>query len=76
MIRGLSDLRESGGANRDRTDDLLHAMQALYQLSYGPFLGLRTSNKPPPHPTVKPNFAPSRLPACQAAGAGLALPEW
>jgi hypothetical protein len=25
-----------GGANRDRTDDLLHAMQALYQLSYGP----------------------------------------
>ena len=27
---------ESGGANRDRTDDLLHAMQALSQLSYGP----------------------------------------
>src|SRR5664279_4896034 len=25
-----------GGANRDRTDDLLHAMQALSQLSYGP----------------------------------------
>lgn len=25
-----------GGAGRDRTDDLLHAMQALSQLSYGP----------------------------------------
>ena len=27
---------ENGGAYRDRTDDLLHAMQALSQLSYGP----------------------------------------
>ena len=26
----------NGGPNRDRTDDLLHAMQALSQLSYGP----------------------------------------
>ena len=26
----------SGGARRDRTDDLLHAMQALSQLSYSP----------------------------------------
>ena len=26
----------SGGADRARTDDLLHAMQALFQLSYGP----------------------------------------
>src|ERR1700749_3078046 len=26
-----------GGARRDRTADLLHAMQALSQLSYGPF---------------------------------------
>jgi hypothetical protein len=25
-----------GGAKRDRTVDLLHAMQALYQLSYSP----------------------------------------
>ena len=27
---------KSGGARRDRTADLLHAMQALSQLSYGP----------------------------------------
>jgi hypothetical protein len=27
-----------GGAKRDRTADLLHAMQALSQLSYGPVL--------------------------------------
>ena len=26
----------NGGAMRDRTADLLHAMQALSQLSYGP----------------------------------------
>ena len=28
----------SGGANRDRTDDLLLAKQALSQLSYGPVI--------------------------------------
>jgi hypothetical protein len=27
---------KSGGARRNRTDDLLHAMQALSQLSYDP----------------------------------------
>ena len=27
-----------GGARRDRTADLLHAMQALSQLSYGPIM--------------------------------------
>ena len=32
MAAGLED----GGARRDRTADLLHAMQALSQLSYGP----------------------------------------
>ncbi len=30
-----------GGARRDRTADLLHAMQALSQLSYGPISGRR-----------------------------------
>ena len=27
-----------GGANRGRTDDLMNAIHALYQLSYGPNL--------------------------------------
>ena len=31
----------SGGADRGRTDDLLHAMQALCQLSYSPICVLR-----------------------------------
>jgi hypothetical protein len=31
-----SNKYKSGGARRDRTADLLHAMQALSQLSYGP----------------------------------------
>ena len=35
----ISDLyRIFGGADRDRTDDLLNAIQALSQLSYGPTL--------------------------------------
>ena len=36
LIAGSSSLPEAGGANRDRTDDLLLAKQALSQLSYGP----------------------------------------
>jgi hypothetical protein len=32
----LAQRAEGGGARRDRTADLLHAMQALSQLSYGP----------------------------------------
>lgn len=31
-----TDFQGTGGANRDRTDDLLNAIQALSQLSYGP----------------------------------------
>src|ERR1700732_333137 len=33
--RSAADIK-AGGARRDRTADLLHAMQALSQLSYGP----------------------------------------
>ena len=32
-------LAKGGGADRDRTDDLLNAIQALSQLSYGPTFG-------------------------------------
>ena len=35
-LRGKSIHKVIGGAKRDRTADLLHAMQALSQLSYGP----------------------------------------
>lgn len=35
----LPRLRGPGGARRSRTDDILLAKQALYQLSYGPFSG-------------------------------------
>src|SRR5204863_3714988 len=34
--RGVSSKIRTGGARRDRTDDLLLAKQALSQLSYGP----------------------------------------
>jgi hypothetical protein len=36
----------SGGARRDRTDDLLLAKQALSQLSYGPLSRSRWLAKP------------------------------
>ena len=41
-------IRVSGGAGRSRTDDILLAKQALYQLSYGPESGRgrRRSGKP------------------------------
>ena len=32
----IKQSHQIGGARRDRTADLLHAMQALSQLSYGP----------------------------------------
>ena len=32
-------IRVPGGAGRSRTDDILLAKQALYQLSYGPLQG-------------------------------------
>jgi hypothetical protein len=32
----LAKRAKAGGARRDRTADLLHAMHALSQLSYGP----------------------------------------
>ncbi len=33
---GLADFGSPGGAERNRTADLLIANEALYQLSYGP----------------------------------------
>ena len=41
---------KAGGAKRDRTADLLHAMQALSQLSYGPIPRARFEK------VVKPAF--------------------
>ena len=35
-LQQISKIKNFGGARRDRTADLLHAMQALSQLSYGP----------------------------------------
>src|SRR5579859_2041400 len=55
--QGLADPRQpdnrprppgkGGGARRDRTVDLLHAMQALSQLSYGPVRREIIHTKPP-----------------------------
>jgi hypothetical protein len=36
-----------GGASRDRTDDLFHAMEALSQLSYGPIRSRGKLRTPP-----------------------------
>ena len=37
---------DGGGARRDRTDDLMLAKHALYQLSYGPYPGQKTYTPP------------------------------
>jgi hypothetical protein len=39
IVAMATSLNPTGGARRDRTDDLLLAKQALSQLSYGPFPG-------------------------------------
>ena len=44
---GTPKTANRGGARRDRTADLLHAMQALSQLSYGPTEGPRRYLRPP-----------------------------
>ena len=43
---GRRTILEIGGAEEDRTPDLLRARQALSQLSYGPFA---LSERPNPH---------------------------
>ena len=36
VLRSAKGAKQDGGARRDRTDDLMLAKHALYQLSYGP----------------------------------------
>ena len=50
----------SGGARRDRTDDLLLAKQALSQLSYGP-VSPPTSRRPSRHPISQQDPATKRM---------------
>jgi hypothetical protein len=56
---------KSGGARRDRTADLLHAMQALSQLSYGPTW--RRGTLPDRHQFVK-KMKELRAPNDQSSG--------
>ena len=58
QLAAAAMIKPSGGARRDRTDDLLLAKQALSQLSYGPVLiGLpavaRGSLHRPPSPRLR-----------------------
>jgi hypothetical protein len=72
-IMTASLIKPSGGARRDRTDDLMLAKHALSQLSYGPItrrrmLCRRTEPKPvstgPPSPTrLRRGSLRSRRPA-------------
>jgi hypothetical protein len=39
VLRSSKGAKQDGGARRDRTDDLMLAKHALYQLSYGPLIG-------------------------------------
>ena len=56
-----SNSRGDGGARRDRTADLLHAMQALSQLSYGP--------------TTEGGEGTEGAPCCQAIREGATFPS-
>jgi hypothetical protein len=51
----------SGGARRSRTDDILLAKQALYQLSYGPFSGCSQESCRRPSGDPRGLVGPGRL---------------
>ena len=59
---------DTGGGSRDRTDDLLHAMQALSQLSYTP-TGAANYSVPPP--VKKESLTRERLAALSRGARGL-----
>ena len=51
-LRGAPPASQGGGGERDRTDDLLLAKQALSQLSYTPefwWVWLDSNQRPPPY---------------------------
>jgi hypothetical protein len=52
MINMIADLRRRSGAMGTRTPGLLHAMQALYQLSYSPSAAIETA-RPQRHASVQ-----------------------
>ena len=45
FVLELASVLEDGGARRDRTDDLMLAKHALYQLSYGPNLSIEAGSR-------------------------------
>ena len=51
----------NGGARRSRTDDILLAKQALYQLSYGPISGLARRAVSDRHTPIRGLVGPGRL---------------
>ena len=64
---GLEIFSQNGGARRDRTADLLHAMQALSQLSYGPTCSGKSTSLGPRFGVVKQSFGlRAQLPAATA----------
>ena len=54
----------NGGAGRNRTDDILLAKQALYQLSYGPELGIAAPSEHPWWAEEDLNLRPHAYQAC------------
>src|SRR5579862_1966062 len=59
-LRTISQVA-SGGARRSRTADLLNAIQALSQLSYGPNLRTRVGKRPRPENACRDPLAPRDL---------------
>ena len=51
----------NGGADRDRTDDLLNANQALFQLSYGPETKIPIASSYEPWRSEERLFVPQKL---------------
>ena len=61
LVRSLAHSRSDGGARRSRTDDILLAKQALYQLSYGPNQGTSRVSRRRCHGPARRLVGPGRL---------------
>ena len=64
FAKAVSMITASGGARRDRTDDLMLAKHALSQLSYGPSFAEASEGSPPCTPGWRANRS------CEAAKVG------
>ncbi len=62
--------KQNGGARRDRTDDLMLAKHALYQLSYGPSFAPDGASEGGPSGALPRSVCAAQAPVLRSLGEG------